>query len=370
MTAKRGLAIAFFPHHIDHLAPICAMMGAPMLVCDGPGQLDAVRHYPGLKAVAIHQATMAAAVEQIVKSIDQYRPEVIYYSHLFDRATLSEIFGRGKDCPRVVHCPHGFSEKRQTYAQGVALQDVALLYGRFALDQLAALGVDMLLHHYLFTGNYRHTYYLQHKAFFDQALARYGIDNGARQKTLLYAPTWSDAIGSSSFFAAFAGLISGLPAGYRLVVKMHPHLEYESTEVDRLLATAKGNPNIIIVRNCPLTFPLLDRADAYIGDMSALAYDFLLFNRPMFFLNQTAGTDSDASGSQLFRCGTPIGPGQYQDIYRIVDVDPQSDVRNFGLIREEVYRQTHAPERTFADLRRELLHVCSGPAPTWMRPPR
>jgi len=111
---------------------------------------------------------------------------------------------------------------------------------------------------------------------------------------------------------------------------------------------------------------LLALADAYVGDMSALAYDFLATGRPMFFTHQTAGTAADASSSRLFACGTEIPPGAYADVVRIVDEAWPSDAERFGEARAALDRYTHAPERPFDELVRELHEATSGPAPDWM----
>lgn len=363
---RSSVAVAFHPHHVDHLAPWCALLDSPLLVCDGPGQREAVRCYPELKVAGVLDVTTATGLARMITDIRELRPETVLYSHLFDRTTLRELFGARRDSPRVVHCPHGFSEKRQDYARRIAEQDVALLYGRYALDQLVTLGVRALSCAVVLTGNVRHAYYLAHRTFFRRQLDGLGIHDGHRRPTILYAPTWNDAVGSSSFFSAFALLAQNLPAGWRLIVKTHPHQEYEAAEMDRLLLQCRGHGDIHVIRNSPLTFPVLDVADVYVGDMSSLAYDFLVFDRPMFFLNQTAGTIGDARDARLFRCGTRIDPDQYADIYPIIDQALAGDAA-YSAARAELYGYTHAERTSDSALRARIEAACAGPAPPWLR---
>ncbi|HEY2864171.1 MAG TPA: CDP-glycerol glycerophosphotransferase family protein [Casimicrobiaceae bacterium] len=363
---SRGVAVAFHPHHIDHLAPWCAILDVPMLVCEAPGQRDAAQCYPGLKLVGMHDVTTPGGLAHMIDAVRELRPRVVLYSHLFDRQTLRDLFGAGRASPRIVHCPHGFSEKRQDYATRIAQQDVALLYGQHALDQLGALGVASMSCKVVLTGNVRRGYYLAHRNFFRSQLNRFGLQEGDGRRTILYAPTWNDAVGSSSFVSAFTSFAQKLPAGSRLVVKTHPHQEYEAAELDRLLADYRGRDDIQVLRNNPLTFPLLDMADVYVGDMSSLAYDFLVFDRPMYFLNQTAGGIADARESRLFRCGTPIDPSGYADIYSIIESTLEKDAA-FSGARAELYRYTHAPGVSEAGACAQIAAACGGPAPRWLR---
>jgi CDP-glycerol glycerophosphotransferase (TagB/SpsB family) len=275
------------------------------------------------------------------------------------------MFGRRRDPLRVVYVPHGYSEKRQAWAMGTAFQDVAVLHGQAAYDQLEAFGVAGELRHWLYSGNLRSAYYERHAAFFRARREALGVGGPAPARTLLYAPTWQDAIGSSSFFDAFAAFVDGLPSGWRLVVKLHPHLERRADAIDALAARCRGR-DVRLVRAQALCYPFLDVADAYVGDMSSLAYDYLAYNRPMFFTNPTAGAPADAAGSRLFACGTVIAPERYADLYRIVDDAWADDAERYGAARAALDAYVHAPGRDARELAFEMEALLAGPAPAWM----
>ncbi|MEO8848353.1 MAG: hypothetical protein ABI440_06965 [Casimicrobiaceae bacterium] len=122
-----------------------------------------------------------------------------------------------------------------------------------------------------------------------------------------------------------------------------------------------------IVPNRARLFPFLDGADVYIGGMSAMAYDFPGYARPMFFRNQPAGTSTDASGSRLFECGTHVFHQQCAGIHSPIERGCADDHRQMSALRRarlDAYRFTSAvPDAT----PRGAIHAAvSGPPPAWM----
>ncbi len=369
MTGKRTVAIAFYPHHVEHLAPLCAMLDAPLLACDRRDMAVAVACYPGLDVHWMRGITQRSPVRGIGTRLRELAPDVVYYSHLAARPLLRGLFDDGRGAPpRVVHCPHGFSEKRQDWAREVAFQDVALLQGRHALDQLVEFGVAPQLSYSVLGGDLRHLHYAAHRPFFDAVAARFGVAREPGLHTVLYAPTWSDRIGSSSLLAALEPLVAQLPAGHRLVVKPHPLSDRDAEARARIDALCAGHPRVVVLRNCPLTMPFLAQADSYVGDMSSLAYDYLAWQRPMVFLNQTAGGAADAAGSRLFACGTTVAPERYGDIWSALADARARHAAQHAAAQAALYAYTYEPGRGVADVRAALEAVTSGPAPTWMDP--
>lgn len=369
MTRGGKLAVAFYPHHIEHLAPLCALLDMPMLVCDSPGQAAAAACYPQLDVTWLRGIDHATPARDAGARVREMAPQVIFYSHLFLRPALRALLTMdGTPPPRVVHCPHGFSEKRQDWSQQVAFQDIALLQGRFALDQLAQMGVGAMLYYFTLAGNLRRDHYHAHRAFFDAQARALGVASDARMRTVLYAPTWSDKVGASSFFAALLPLVQDLPHDWRLVVKLHPLLEENAAAVDALSATCREHANVVLLRNCPLTYPLLQQADVYVGDMSSLAYDYLAYDRPMVLLNQAHGTTTDSASSRLFNCGVTLAPADYARIHAVIDRACSSDAGVFTARRAELDAYVYAPSPPAAELRATLAQLTSGPAPSWMDP--
>jgi hypothetical protein len=359
------VAVAWHPHHVEHLAPWCELLDMPLLVAEAPS-LDAIAaDYPGVRFERMPGVVLPDRLDAFAQTIALRAPRAVFYSELFSRWLLRGMFGQRRGALRVVYVPHGYSEKRQRWARGTAYQDVAVLYGQAAYDQLVAFGVEGELRHWLYAGNLRSAYHARHAAFFRARREALGVGARAPGRTLLYAPTWEDAIGSSSFFDAFAAFVDGLPSGWRLVVKLHPHLERRADAIEALAARCRGR-DVLLVRAQALCYPFLDVADAYVGDMSSLAYDYLAFNRPMFFTNATAGAPADAAGSRLFACGTVIPPDRYADLYRIVDEAWANDAERYGAARVSLDAYVHAPGRDPGAVASEMEALLAGPAPAWM----
>ena len=124
--------------------------------------------------------------------------------------------------------------------------------------------------------------------------------------------------------------------------------------VYEIVGKYEDKPNIVMLSDYPLIYPLAAACDLYIGDRSAVGYDFLAFNKPMFFLNQTGRDPASDRSVYLYRCGTVITPDRYDDIFGIIDATLPSDHERFGAVRKEVYDYTFGPERPFEDVRDEI----------------
>ena len=86
------------------------------------------------------------------------------------------------------------------------------------------------------------------------------------------------------FWKAFDSIIDAVPAHLNLLIKVHPNMQKTApAKIERCRGKIEGMANISFMDDFPPIYPLLDRTDAYIGDMSSIGYDYLRFGRPMFF---------------------------------------------------------------------------------------
>ena len=118
---------------------------------------------------------------------------------------------------------------------------------------------------------------------------------------------------------------------------------------------------LIFLKDFPLVYPLLAHTDIYLGDMSSIGYDFLPFNKPMFFLNKQKRDPKTDRGLYLFRCGVDIKPDAYPLIYKFIETRLEDDQENFSAIRKEVYDYTFGEERTFADIKADIIAAYNEP---------
>jgi len=337
----------------DHLAPICTIMDIPLLFHDEAEESAAKHYYPDLKTLFLpfHEFNP----EYLIKNYD-----ATFLSDQWHRDSLRTKFAPlekkyGKRL-RNVHCPHGFSDKG-FYLRGCAFEDIVLIYGQNMLDLLKEWGVLQDLGQYVVSGNYRLSYYRKHKKFFDQLVQEELLKNFSRRnKVLLYAPTCGDLEDSSSFFAAAQPLLDNLPDEYSMIVKLHPRLELDDpANFYRILGRYEGRSNILFIRRFHLIYPLLALCGLYIGDMSSIGYDFLTFNRPMFFLNQQRRDPAHDRGLYLFRCGTEVLPEHYANIYSIIREALPTDEEKYSALRQEVYDYTFGSERAFDEIKADIV---------------
>lgn len=154
-------------------------------------------------------------------------------------------------------------------------------------------------------------------------------------KTILYAPTWDDLENNCSFWSAFPHLAKRIPQNCHLLVKLHPNTVRKfEVELEVLFSRYKAHKNITFLDQSPPIYPLLSASSSYIGDMSSIGYDFLYFDRPMYFLNAN-------SNLPLHRCGPAIDPKTF--IF--------SNTHSFSSIRKQTYGYTFDPVPNFKELK-------------------
>ncbi len=335
-----GLIYGPQAHYLDHLAPICHLLEIPLIVTEERLQVCAQKFYPRLKVKLLDYIH---APEQIVKNFD-----LIFYS--MPRPLFDEVFFFAQQFMRkklhTIWCPHGNSDKgrHSVFMEALKEEEAALVYGKRIIDFLIEKGAFNQLKGYVITGNYRDAFYRKEKAFFDSLI---NFKPGVRN--ILYAPTWQDYEKSSSFFAACPILLKELPKNHTLIIKLHPNLVLENEiEVQNLIWKYEGKENIHFLIDFPPVYPILDFVDLYIGDTSSIGYDFLTFNKPMFFLNQ------NQLGSYLYRCGIVIDPPDYEEIYSIIEKNIELD---FSKARKEVYEETFGKEKSLDLVKQEILKL-------------
>lgn len=362
MAAKKGVGLPGKGIHlVDHIGVVCIGMGIPLLFTDEQHYRIALRYYPELDARLVEERDVAPD-----RLTENY--EVIFSPNYCDRTLFKHLFGPAEEMygkqMRWVYCSHGNSDKGQAYylMEMYAEEDIVLLYGQRMINFLKEKEVFHQLQHFVVTGNYRYPYYRKHSAFFDAIVEEEVFSKLPKGKqTILYAPTWNRE--DTSFFSACAMMCDNLPEEYNLIVKIHPEIESENYgAVYRMLCRYENRTDILFLRDFPLIYPLLAKVDIYVGDMSSIGYDFLLFDKPMFFLNEYAQRSDQKNDFFLFRCGIEVPPSRYGCFYPLMEEKILSDQETFSQIRRQTYLHTFGEERAFDDIRAELWKICEGKA--------
>jgi hypothetical protein len=277
-------------HLLDHIAPLAEHM--PLITTEELNTALAKRYYPQVEVR--YMPDLEFKLGQIADEFDTLFECKYWQPHL--KTLFRQLFRKEM---QLVFCPHGQSDKgyRTPLLAPYAEQDAVLIYGPLMLDMLKELKVPIPKH--AIVGNYRFDFYQKHRTFYDN-LAAQEVPLDRTKRTLLYAPTWFDADGATSFFRHGAQVIEQLPSDWNLILKLHPLIEQRNpAEFYALSGLADKKPNLFLVHEFPPVYPLLALADAYLGDHSSVGYDFLIFNRPLYFLPTDAPGRLHASGTTL-----------------------------------------------------------------------
>lgn len=285
MSRYAGYLQGNLEHHLDHLAPFCSLMGWPLIVTDGEIYKLGSLYYPDLD---LHLWSPQEAPFEMTKQFSTVLTTL-------PRAAFDAIFfiaeiTLGKRL-KTVWLPHGNSDKGQKlpWMEALSSEEAAFVYGPKMIDFLEQKNVKIPT--VIPVGNFRYIYYQKHRQFYQNHLDMLGL----KKSFVLYAPTWNDAEGPSSFDQSIDAVLESL-SHLPLVIKPHPN------EVENIgVIQRKLQSQAAWLDHFPPIYPLLDRTSHLIGDFSSIGYDFLPFNRPMFFLNSRG-----ASQCSLHRCGTVI----------------------------------------------------------------
>lgn len=312
--------------YLDHLGVIAHLLDIPLIVSDPQVFQDARRFYPDLLVTCMAPSDLslpflAQNFDVILSSGHYWAVELIPLLRLFCQKEM-----------RVIYCPHGNSDKGWSRTQPL-IKDLSFIYGPQMLDHLDQVSAAIT------TGNYRYPYYLQHKDFYDQLLAQElagKIDSS--RKTLLYAPTWNDPENPTTFFTDCHSFLTDVLSRYNVIIKLHPFLlEDHPEKVESILHQF---PQAVFLLNFPPIYPILSFCDAYVGDFSSIGYDFLAFDKPLFFLTENRGILSQA-GLTL--------PAQERGVF----IEKNWD-HNLQKERRNVYTYAFGEHRGIAEIRAEM----------------
>ncbi|MBI2742328.1 MAG: CDP-glycerol glycerophosphotransferase family protein [Chlamydiales bacterium] len=299
-TLSRPVGLIHGPaqHYLDHIVPLCALLKAPLAVTDEEIAHLARTYYPMVDLILLNPHSFAFDLTREYDTLITTLPKPALRELFFLAERLL-----GKEL-RAVWCPHGNSDKGHAspFMEALSEEKSVFVYGQKMIDLLVQKGAYQQIEKLIRLGNYRREFSAKHRNFYAPLVEKEIFSSlNAKSRTILFAPTWQDAEDSSSF-KAIMQLIEELPDKFNLIVKPHPNLRFqESLHVEK-------KPNLCILTDFPPIYPLLERVDIYLGDMSSIGYDFLSFDRPMFFFNKNKRDPQNDPGLYLFRCGTEIDP--------------------------------------------------------------
>ncbi len=268
-----GLLYGSDLQHLDHIAPFCSILGIPLVFTNVEIEALANQIYPHLetKLVSLNTLpeTLIPDIEVIFSCLPTQLLEPIFSlsEHQFKKKLLFSWL------------PHGNSDKDNLGA--LIAEKHLMIYGKQMKDILQRHGVLEKVHQITTLGNFRKLYYFNNKRALDRVASPYTTFKREATMTLLYAPTWGDPDLASKAYT----LINLLPEEYNLMVKFHPNTLYTGSAI-ALKEAFQDKENIKFIDDFPSIYPILNHTEIYIGDHSSIAYDFLSFNSPLFFLTK------------------------------------------------------------------------------------
>lgn len=322
-------------HGLDHIAPLAALMEMPLIIAEEQSAQLARRYYPQVEIE--HWPDLEHRLGQIAERFDALFECKYWAPHV--KEVFQHLYQKEM---QLIFCPHGQSDK----GFGVPLlepygsQDGVLLYGDLMIQMLKELEVWPKVSRWAMVGNYRLKFYQKHRAFYD-ALVEKEIPLDRNKRTLLYAPTWRDADRATSFFQYGKKVIEQLPEDWNLIVKVHPLLEQrDPAQFYAVAAQVEKKAGAILVHEWPLVYPLLMKADVYLGDASSVGYDFLWFQRPLYFF-------PSGRRGRLHQCGQVLDAEK--NIYAQIEAE-----NLFEKEQKELYQFAFGAEREEKEVRNRI----------------
>lgn len=326
-------------HLLDHIAPLAEMLRVPLITTEEKNWKLAQLYYPQIEHRFMPD--MEFRLEEISAEFDTLIECKYFQPHL--KWLFKTLFNKEMN---LFFCPHGQSDKGYLtpLLAPYALQDLVFVYGPLMLDMLFEQNIQLKNHRIV--GNYRLAFYKKHQAFYDK-LAADQVKLDFSKKTLLYAPTWNDADQQSSFFTYAKRVIEELPESWNLIIKLHPLIKQRNPAEFFQIIDAVSQKNISLLDEFPPVYPILQLADAYLGDASSVGYDFLFFEKPLYFFPRKGN-------GRLHQCGKTID--LTQSIYGQIDLDDcyKQEKRKlytyaFGKQREELTHPLEAKQTVSPD---------------------
>lgn len=327
--------------HFDHVIPVCELLGIPIIFHVKEDEEIAHHFYPQVDSQFVPWKQV---------TLDYMKERYAFFIN-------SELIGRGlqKDI-RHVYCPHGMSDKFIFLAR-CAFEDITLVYGQYMLDQFAFRQVTNQLQAHVITGNLRYTYFKKHQDFFRQLVDKDILSQFAKKQPIItYAPTWGDYDDGTTLFDYGKTIIHELPDHYNLIIKIHSLVRiFNPDELYSIMQLANLKPNVVVTIDFLPVYPILDSTDIFIGDSSSVGYDFLTFNRPMFFINKHQRDSEKDKRHVIVKAGVEVHPYQIAHIYSVIEQNLAEDQARFGATRQQLYQYAFGEERTDEAIRHDIF---------------
>jgi CDP-glycerol glycerophosphotransferase (TagB/SpsB family) len=187
---------------------------------------------------------------------------------------------------KFVQIFHGTSDKSYNFNRESVHYDLVCLAGKKMLDDFNRKSLNKN-NNCVITGNLKTDRIFNNFHMRDAEIRKLGLN--PLKKNVLYAPTWMDKMGNSSFKKFGVLLPLYFPEEFQLTIKLHPNLfNYQEPLVHILKENIAKKKNIVLLETSKKIYdiiPVMAAADQLITDVSGVSYEYIAFQRPMIFLD-------------------------------------------------------------------------------------
>ena len=300
---KRSLGFLYGSdwHYLDHLAPFCSLLSIPLVVTDNHVLIMAQRFYPSLVVTYLSPLSFSQNLCSLCDILFTCLPKgyielLFFFEQLQHKKKLLTIW-----------LPHGNSDKDNL--EGLANETMILSYGKQMKDRLQEKNLLKKLFQLISIGNFRSLFFYKQLPFYTKQVFP-KITFPKNRQTILFAPTWN----ATPIEKTVKELLEKLPQAYNVLIKLHPN-SLHNPNIFSIQERYRKNASIKFIDKIPTIFPILSTVDILITDASSIAYDFLFFDRPIFFLNaqNTPMTKTGYRSSPTTLCQDLVKPDLFQE---------------------------------------------------------
>ena len=193
----------------------------------------------------------------------------------------SDIYLLSKNASCKIYTFHGVSFKGRSYTHKVLMYDRLFIIGPYMLERFIKLGIlkenDKRI---LKVGMPKLDSLVDGTWDICNSREYLGIFEHQYNFVALYAPTWGVASSFYSYIDVIVNVITSMNGC--LIIKLHDHLLHHK-DVKRKIDMYRYNPNVLVYESYDI-IPAMAAADFLITDLSSVANEFLVLDRPIVFL--------------------------------------------------------------------------------------
>jgi CDP-glycerol glycerophosphotransferase (TagB/SpsB family) len=183
---------------------------------------------------------------------------------------------------------------------GPKMKEDLVLKGLAETEQIVVIGYPKI--DYFLMSNFNNTGFKK----------QIGID--ISKKTVLYAPTWIDRNGYSSFPTYISAVLKSLK-NYNVIVKIHAAILHKKPWALVKACIMKRGNSYIFPKSANI-LPFMAISDILLTDISSVSHEYLPFKKPIIFLNPRPDTKIPDDHTWIWHCGDVVS--DKKDIFEVV----------------------------------------------------